>query len=69
MARLDALVRCYRCNAQYDGESQWWRGLRGRNDATTLIDPIVWGSKVKMGHCPRCNRPPQLEPRPVQHAM
>ena len=69
MARVDALTHCYRCDASYDGGVVWVRGFRTGQKETTLGGFIPFGGQVKPGHCPFCDKPPQLEPDPVQHAM
>ncbi len=69
MARVDALTTCYRCDASYDGGVVWVRGHRTQERATVPGGFVASGGKVKMGHCPFCDQPPQLDPDPVQHAM
>ncbi len=69
MARPDALTTCYRCNASYDGGVVWVRGFRTGEKKTKPSGFVPSGGRVKMGHCPFCDKPPQLEPDPVQYAM
>ncbi len=69
MARVDALTHCYRCDASYDGGVVWCRGWWTHENSTVLGGFVPSGGRVKMGHCPFCDKPPQLKPDLIQHAM
>ncbi len=69
MARWNALTKCYRCEARYDGGVVWVRGYRTHQKETVPGRFVVSGGRIKMGHCPICDEPPQLDPAPQATAM
>ncbi len=69
MTTLDALTKCHRCGAHYDGGVRWYAGHYDTSAGATAPERFVAHSKIKMGHCPFCRKPPQLEAAPQRVAM
>jgi hypothetical protein len=63
---MNPLIKCYRCEAQYNGGVQWW--TVSYDKGSTRPVPDHWHAPIKMGYCPICRKPPQLEPSP-RHTM
>lgn len=63
---MSEVIKCYRCEARYS-KGGW---IRARDLATgTEPSRYVKTADIPDDHCPICNQPPILTPKPVRLAM
>lgn len=63
----EGLVHCYRCDACYDGGATFGYYARSMGDTSGQRGRLILS--VAPGHCPKCFKPPRLEPYPTVQPM